>query len=250
MDATKLALSRRLVTHFALSALVFITLSGCASTGAAQSSPQSSAISSSPAQTAETSSAQTAAASASGAAAQPTASPSPMAAPVPVQEHLIGVGSATVITVHGTVVSVKRAKKLVTLQGPSGKRVTLHVYNPYNLAAAKAGEPFVAKFYEIVTVRKKKAGESLPAASLVEGVASAQPGQTPGAAVGSRVQLVVTVDAINSDKGTVDVKGPDGKLETVSVVNPADLKQLKAGEQIVITLTNVVAIALEKESGA
>jgi hypothetical protein len=173
-----------------------------------------------------------------------------MAAPGPVQEHLIGVGSATVVTVHGTIVSVSRAKKLVTLQGPSGKWVTLHVYNPYNLAAAKTGEPFVAKFYEIVTVRKKKASESLPAASLVEGVASAQPGQAPGAAAGSRVQLVVTVDGINSDKGTVDVKGPDGKVETVSVANRANLKQLKVGEQIVIRLTNVVAIALEKESAA
>jgi hypothetical protein len=76
----------------------------------------------------------------------------PTAATPLAQEHLIGVGSATVLTIHGRrVVSVNRAKKQVTLEGPGGKLVTLQVYNPYNLAAAKAGEPFVAKFYEIVT---------------------------------------------------------------------------------------------------
>ena len=57
----------------------------------------------------------------------------------PSQEHLIGMGSETVVTVHGKIVSVNRAKKLVTLEGPRGKQVSIHVYNPYNLEAAKAG---------------------------------------------------------------------------------------------------------------
>jgi len=176
-----------------------------------------------------------------------SAAPSPGAAATG-QEHLIGVGSETVVTVHGKVVAVNRAKKLVTLEGPDGKQITIHVYNPYNLAAAKAGVPFVAKFYEIVTVRKLLAGESLPAASVAEGIIGAVPGQTPGAAAGTRIQIVVTINSINTNKKTVEVKGPDGSLETVSVANPASLKHLKVGEQIVITSTNVVAIALEADS--
>ena len=182
-----------------------------------------------------------------GAAAAPVASPS--AAASPGQEHLVGVGSATVVSVHGKIVSVNRAKKLVTLEGPNGKKVTVHVYNPYNLAAAKRGEPFVAKFYEIVTIRKMRRGESLPAASLAEGIVSAAPGQTPGAAIGTTVQLSVTVDAIDKDKETIAVKGPDGRVETVKVANPANLKYVKVGDEIVITLSNVVSIWLEKESG-
>ena len=165
-------------------------------------------------------------------------------------DYGIGVGSATVVTVHGKIVSVNRAKKVVTLEGPNGKRVTVHVYNPYNLAAAKAGEPFVAKFYEIVTIRKLKRGESLPAASLAEGIVSAAPGQTPGAAAGTTVQLSVTVDAIDKNKETVAVKGPDGSVETVKVANPANLKYVKVGDEIVITLSNVVSIWLDKEPGA
>src|SRR5580698_4942589 len=177
-----------------------------------------------------------------------TAATAPVAAPL-AQEHLVGVGSATVVTIHGKVVSVNHSKKLVTLEGPGGKQVTLHVYNPYNLAAAKAGTPFVAKFYEIVTIRKKRKGENLPVASVSEGIVSAMPGQTPGAVAGTRTEMIVTIDAINPDSETVAVKGPDGRVETISVANPANLKYVKVGEQIVVTLSNVVAIALEKDTG-
>jgi hypothetical protein len=185
----------------------------------------------------------------SGSAQANSASPSPAVAASLTQEHLVGIGSETVVTIHGKIVSVNRSKKLVTLEGPNGKQVTIQVYNPYNLAAAKAGEPFVAKFYEIVTIRKLMPGESLPPASLAEGIISATPGQTPSAAVGTRVQLIVTVDAIDKNKKTITVQGPDGAAETVSVANPANLKYVKVGEKIVIALLKVVAIALETESG-
>lgn len=183
-------------------------------------------------------------------ATNPQASPPPSESqpPAPVGEHLAGIGSETVITVHGKIVSVDREKSTVTLQGPSGKPLTVHVYNPYNLAAAKPGEPFVARFYEVVTIRKKMQGEAIPSASLEQGIISASPGQTPGAAFGSQLQFVATITAIDTNKNTVELKGPDGKVETVNVANPENLAQVKVGEDIVITLTNVVAVALEKES--
>ncbi len=218
------------------------SLSACSTANTASPAPAQSGASTLPA-------AQAGATSTSNQPAQTsTTTPSPVAAP-PTQEHLVGVGSATVVTIHGKVVSVNRAKKLVTLEGPGGKQVTLHVYNPYNLAAAKAGTPFVAKFYEIVTIRKKRKGETLPIASVSEGIVSAMPGQTPGAVAGTRTEMIVTIDAIDPDNETVAVKGPDGRVETISVANPANLKYVKVGEQIVVTLSNVVAIALEKDNG-
>jgi hypothetical protein len=131
--------------------------------------------------------------------------------------------------------------------GPRGKQVTLHVNNPYNLAAAKAGEPFVARFYEIITIRKKQPGESIPPASLLEGIATAAPGQTPGAVAGQSAELVETITAINR-KETVDLKGPDGIVETVKVANPANLKHVKVGDDIVVTLSRVIAISLDHET--
>jgi hypothetical protein len=183
----------------------------------------------------------------SGNSAQTVAAP-PTVTPIPSTEHLAGIGSATVVTVHGKILSVDRDNKLVTLVGPRGKQVTLHVNNPYNLAAAKQGELFVARFYEIITVRKEQPGESIPPASLLEGIASAAPGQVPGAVVGKTTQLVARITAINKKKKTVDLKGPDGVVETVKVANPANLKQVKVGDDIVVTLSSVIAISLAQET--
>jgi len=182
------------------------------------------------------------------AAAPPMASPPPAPMVNPSQEHVAGVGSATVVTIHGKIVAVDRPKKLVTLEGPNGKQITIHVYNPYNLKQAKAGDPFVARFYEIITVVKTKPDPSLPAVSFAQGIVTAEPGQTPGAAFGRQIQVVATVDAINKAERTIVIKGPDGAEETVKAHHRSDLKHIKVGDQIVITLTNAVAISFKKEA--
>jgi hypothetical protein len=90
-----------------------------------------------------------------------------------------GLRAATVLTIHGKIAAVDEAKKQVTLEA-NGKKVTFQVDNPYNLKAAKVGDPVVVRYYEVVSVRKKKKGEEVPSVSLTEGIETAQSG-TPGA---------------------------------------------------------------------
>jgi len=161
-----------------------------------------------------------------------------------------GVMSGTVVTVHGKIASVNKAKKLVTLEGPEGRKVTLRVENPYNLNAAKVGEPFVARYYEVVTIRKKKPGENVPSASISQGVATAKPGGVPGAVGERHISLLVTVDAIDLANGTVTVKASDGTTETVKARNPQNLKRIKVGDELVIGISRVIGISLEKEAGS
>src|SRR5260370_24572943 len=97
-------MKERNVVRFALLVALTLSLAGCANT---QNSPQASA-------------------------------PSERAAPSNATP-VAGIGAETAITVHGKIVAVDSANKLVTLQGPSGKDVTLAVNNPYNLRALKAG---------------------------------------------------------------------------------------------------------------
>ena len=158
-----------------------------------------------------------------------------------------GVGSATILTVHAKIVAVDRTSKIVTLQGPSGGKMTVKANNPYNLAAAKVGEPVVIRFYEVAAIRKKQPGETLPAkASLSKGLVTAEPGQVPGAVASQESTLVVSVLAIDQANGTATVKAPDGTTETVKARNPNNLKLLKPGDELVVTLVEAQAISLEK----
>lgn len=158
------------------------------------------------------------------------------------------VRSITVITVHGKIAEVDKAKKQVVLEGPEGRKVTLAVNNPYNLNAAKVGAPVVTRFYEVVTIRKKKPGEVVPSVSLKEGVATAKPGGLPGAVGEQQASVLVSVAAIDEANGTVTIKAPDGTVEKVKARDPKNLRQLKVGDDLVVTLDRAIAISLDKES--
>lgn len=154
--------------------------------------------------------------------------------------------SATVLTVHGKIVDVDRAKSLVTLES-QGQRVTLKIDNPHNLEAAKVGDSIVSRYYETVTVRKKKPDENLPNVSVKEGIVTAKRGGVPGAVADQRASVVLSVTEVDAANGTLTVRGPDGSVEKVRAKDPKNLRHVKAGDEIVVTVTRATAISLEKE---
>ena len=156
--------------------------------------------------------------------------------------------AATVLTIHGRIAAVDEAKKQVTLEA-NGKKVTFQVDNPYNLKAAKVGDPVVVRYYEVVSVRKKKKGEEVPSVSLTEGIETAQSG-TPGAVAEQKATVLVTIVDVDAGNGSVTIKGPDGSTEKVKVRDSRVLKHLKAGEELVVTVTRATAIAIKKEAAA
>ena len=159
------------------------------------------------------------------------------------------VSRTTVVNFRGKIVDVDTAKSLVTLEGPEGRRVTFVVQNPDNLKAAKVGEPFSARYYDVVTIRKKKPGENVQDATTA-GAWTTNPLGVPGGSRALQATLVVTVEAIDDANGTVTVKAADGTTETVKARHPEMLKQIKAGDQLVIALYQAIAISLQKESAA
>jgi hypothetical protein len=165
----------------------------------------------------------------------------------PPPEELATPRGASVTVVQGQIVSVDQENKFVTLQAAGGKQVILHVFNQYSLATVKPGEPFIARFYEIASVQQMLPGQSPSAQSLTAGIVNAAPDQTPGAPFGSQYQFAVTIDAIDKNDKTISINGLDGAVEVVVVANPESLDRVHVGEQIVVTLIDVVAIALDKE---
>jgi hypothetical protein len=158
-----------------------------------------------------------------------------------------GIRAATVLTIHGTVAAVDKAEKLVTIQVPDGRKYTLKVDNPYNLHAATVGAGVVVRYYEVVSVRKKKPGESLPSLSVTGGVVTAKAGGPPGAVAEEHLNAVVSVVQVDKANGTVTIKGVDGSVETAKANNPKVLSHLKAGDDLVITTSRATAISLDKE---
>ena len=184
----------------------------------------------------------------SGASAQPpAAAASPAQAEAPPAPHGHGIGAATILTIHGKIASVNSARRTVTLVGPEGHKATFKVAKSVDMASMKAGDPFVVRFFESIHIRRKRPGEQLAAVSLKEGITAAAPGENPGGVYHSKRKFVIGVSAIDSQDQTVTVKDPDGKEETVKVGNPAYLRRIKVGEDLVVTVRQAVAISFDKE---
>jgi hypothetical protein len=170
-------------------------------------------------------------------------------APAPEATQAVqSVGSATIVTFQGKIVAVDTAKKQVTLEGPEGRKLTVDVKNPANLKAAKVGEPYSARYYDIFTVRKKRPGETVQNA-VTAGVWTTNPLGVPGGSRAVQITVLVTVAAIDQANGTVTVKAADGTTETVKARNPHNLKLIKVGDELVIVRYKAMAISLQKQSG-
>ncbi|MBV8771615.1 MAG: hypothetical protein JO166_04680 [Deltaproteobacteria bacterium] len=63
-------------------------------------------------------------------------------------------------------------------------------------------------------------------------------------------RLLVTVNAIDEAKGTVTLKAADGSLETVKARDLRNLKRIKVGDQLAVSISRAVGITLEKASAS
>jgi hypothetical protein len=154
-------------------------------------------------------------------------------------------------SISATVESIDLPKRLVSLRAPNGEKATVEVSPEVrNLEQVRAGDKVVVRYYEALAATFKKRGESTTIGRVdqKDAVARAEPGQKPGAAVGTAVSTTVVIEAVDRDRNTVSFTGPAGLLRTVNVVDPSAQKfisGLKKGDEVEITYTEALAISVE-----
>ena len=157
-----------------------------------------------------------------------------------------GAVAVEVIKWSGTVKAVDYEKRTVTLAGEGGKTFTLNAKNARNLDQVKAGDKVNLEYVEELAVFVKKAG--VPAgAEEVQTIALAPKGKMPGGVVANTIEIQANVEGIDYKKRTVTLKGPEGKIRTYKVGKEVkNFKQVKKGDQIVLQVTEAIALEVEK----
>jgi hypothetical protein len=150
----------------------------------------------------------------------------------------------SVLTLHGEIVAVDPAKRLVSVKDPTGELIKLEAKSEEDLAAQKVGDRVLVRYFEGAHIGKRERGEAVAVQSLKDGMISEEP-REPSAKQHALSASVERVDALNQE---VTLKGPDGSLETVMVSNPEYLRHIEIGDKVVITRPQGLALSLEKES--
>jgi len=140
-----------------------------------------------------------------------------------------------------TVTKVDPKARTVTFRGPKGGIATLNIPpESQNLDQVKPGQRYRMRYVEAVAVEIRKGGA--PAAGETQQVKLAPKGAKPGGMVVNTRQLSGAIDAIDFTNRYVAIRGPGGNSVALKVADDVKLDALSAGDRIVVTYTEALAV--------
>jgi len=149
-------------------------------------------------------------------------------------------------TMTATVQAIDLQNRIVTLKGPKGEVRDIKVgEEAVNLPQLKVGDLVTVKYYESLAVEVIKPG-TVAGSGEKQAIVRAKPGETPGGMAARQSTVTATVTAIDKKKGTVSLKGPNGKTVIAKAEEPKNLDKIKVGDELMITYTEALAISVEK----
>lgn len=149
------------------------------------------------------------------------------------------------VELRGTVVSVDKAKRAITVKGPKGNEKTLIAGEEVkNFDQIKAGDEIVLKYVEALLLELKKGGGGKVERTETEESARAKPGEKPAGVVGRQVTVTADVIALDAKNQMVTLRGPERTVE-LKIKDPEQFKNIKKGDQIQATYTEALAIGVE-----
>jgi hypothetical protein len=145
-----------------------------------------------------------------------------------------------------TVTAIDAASRKVTLVTPDGRMESFKAGpEVINFDQIRVGDQVKAKVTQrlVVFMAKDNLSASEGEATVV---ALAPKGAKPGGLMANTVQVIAKVTAIDLKRHKATLQFPDGTTKTVAVRQDVDLTQRKVGEEVVIRVTEAVAISVEK----
>jgi hypothetical protein len=152
------------------------------------------------------------------------------------------------VKMTATVKAIDYDSRLITLQGPEGKAMTVEAGPEVKrLKEIKVGDMVVINYTQAIAAELKKAGTS-SGVSVKEDVKRAKASEKPGVSGKREVQATVTIDAVDLKNNIVTFTGPQGNVNIVAVQRPQMrefIKTLKVGDKVDVTFTEAVAVSVE-----
>lgn len=154
------------------------------------------------------------------------------------------------LVIQGTVESIDRDKRMVTVKGEDGRTVAMRVgQGVRNFDNLKKGDQVTARFSEAFALAIAEGSDS-DIRTRVEADAARQaaPGGKPGMQAMERVTLVANVFEVDRQAGLVTLRGTSGDPFQVRVQDKQLLQKLDKGDQVVASVVQAAAVSIEAGS--
>ena len=153
---------------------------------------------------------------------------------IPVLARQAPVVESTPQTVTATIESIDKANRTITLKGVKGDSVEIKAPDEMEgFNSLRVGDQVTATYYEAVVVNVRKPGAPAPSSPPV--VMTERKDRVPGSETRRQQTFTVTIEAIDEKAPSVTVKGPQGRVVTLAVRDPKQLKSVKVGDTVDVT---------------
>ena len=154
--------------------------------------------------------------------------------------------------VSATVEAIDVQRRLLSLVGPDGEKVTVEVAPQVrNLPQVKVGDRVVARYYKALAAELRSRGDgtgSTQAPVIETSFNRAAEGSRPSAMVGAQSHQTVRITSVDTKNNVVNFYASDGLARSVPVRSPQGkefISKLKAGDEVELTYTEAVALSVE-----
>ena len=160
----------------------------------------------------------------------------------------VTVGGVTSVT--ATVTAIDAATRTVSLKDKKGKVTSLAVgEEARNFDQLKVGDVVTVDYKEAMTLTLKKEGRGKSSINESTTMNRSEPGAKPGGTAGREVTVLADVVAVNTKTKMVTLKGPKGNTLDLKVDDPAQLKDIKKGDQVEAVYTEALAVSVKPAAG-
>jgi hypothetical protein len=162
-----------------------------------------------------------------------------------VKEGVPGGVIVDTVTVTARVAAVDPKTRQVTLVESDGKRTTIKVGpEVVNFDQIRVGDELKATVRsELVVFMKGRGAASKDGRATA--IAGAPRGAKPGVTMSDSTEVTATVTSIDQWAHRATLRFPDGRTTTVPVRPDVDLTKVTQGDQVVIRMTDAVAVVVE-----
>jgi plasmid maintenance system killer protein len=152
------------------------------------------------------------------------------------------VAQESALLYDGEVIKIDAATRTITLKNQDGESTIVAGPEVKNFAEIKVGDRFDVVYELAVAVELVKVkNPGAPSEQVTTSTATAPQGDKPGMITTNTVTAVANVEAIDTAKNIVSLKGPQGNIFKVKVQNPDLMKDIAVNDQVKVVYTEAIA---------
>lgn len=159
-------------------------------------------------------------------------------------------GRTNVMEIEAVVTAVNLKTREVTLEGPTGKVVTIHAQEKLvKLEDVGVGDRLIVTYIEAIEgeIREPTEEELAEPWVVLENVLVSDDGAHPGIADTQMIRAVVTIEGLNRELGTVTIKDSRGIVHVIAGVEPEKMEGVTLGQTAVVVYAQALALSFEKK---